>query len=217
MKRVGIAIIILIVMLFGISLTLSGTERFPRYEIPSSLSAMVHITANGHSCSGFILLPNLVATAKHCVYHERHLEKDITVIFTDGQKHLASVKVLGDNDTDHDFVILNVPTRTRVAFGVSFDPIANEEVLAAVVYGGGDFKQKTIPLIYKYFDTEGMYNLNGNIIPGDSGAGVFNKQGDIVALIVRTSYPLPVGYAIPIKNVMDGLYSTNITPPGGAK
>ena len=136
--------------------------------------------------SGVALGDHLVATAAHVVAGAT----DVTVVEHDGTKHAAEIAAL---DTRRDAAVLRARTleRAPIRFGVL---VAGEP--ASYLGFAGAHPNTVIPLVVERAITIGSediyikdnytrpgYQVHGDVIAGDSGAGVLSARGSLAALI----------------------------------
>ena len=136
--------------------------------------------------SGVALGRHLVATAAHVVAGGTA----VTVVEHDGTTHSAEIAAL---DTKRDAAVLRVRTLERppIRFGVlvagetasylGFAGAHPNTVISVTVERAVPIASEDIYIKDSY--TRPGYQLHGDIVPGDSGAGVLSLRGALAALI----------------------------------
>lgn len=194
-----------------------GEEPSPNKQVnvppPGDLQAAINqdrasvVKVEGQGCggvvegSGFVVGSNLIATNAHVVAGIRHPyvqdsngQHGSTVIWFDPQLDFAVLRV--SNLAGHSLVVDN----NRVSVGTA---------AAVLGYpGGGSFRAEPAAIsnqfsasgrdIYGRGDTlRGVYELQTNIIPGNSGGPLVAKDGTVIGVIFAESTNYQhVGYAL---------------------
>jgi S1-C subfamily serine protease len=145
------------------------------------------IMVQAQTCTGVVIGPRTVLTAKHCIGSEEG---------TYGKVIMGYVKILTGEmypirfrspDPREDIALLMVSE----PMGVEPAKIAPKDFSAALTLEGYGCLQESseLPLLrsatYRY-KIENMLFMSGCVCHGDSGGPVFDDQGRLVALMVRT-------------------------------
>lgn len=151
--------------------------------------------------SGFVVGSNLVATNAHVVAGIRH-----PYVQDNNGQHGSSVILF---DKDLDFAVLRVPNLAGHSLVVTDDHVSVGTAAAALGYpGGGDFRALPAAIsnqftasgrdIYNRAETlRDVYELRADIIPGNSGGPLVNKDGTVIGVVFAESTNYPhTGYAL---------------------
>ena len=145
------------------------------------------------SCTGVYVAPKTVLTANHCIedlYKDNLWIKDGkknysgTVLFTSKGRDLALIHVAGPN---HAYATLGDPvdmSDSVYSYNSGYDMI-------------GTFNQGYIENILPDYETNEMqYVTSLGIAQGASGGGMFNKDGELIGIMVAVLKDAPVSFAM---------------------
>lgn len=160
--------------------------------------------------SGFVAANNIVITNAHVVAGV----KQPTIVDTNGQ-HAATVIWF---DPDLDMAILR--TSNLAGGPLAMNPATQPNGTPSVVVGypgGGGFTASPATIldqftavgrdIYGRGSTErSVYEVRADIIPGNSGGPLLNKQGQVIGLVFAESVSYEdIGYTLTLEPVIEGL------------
>lgn len=179
-----------------------GNNAAKRYYVPVADNRIVSIDNIG-LCSGFLIGPDLVATAGHCVQYP---EMPILVSFIDGNPEVAEI-IAAEFSTITDYALLRVKTDNRGSFPFSLNSPESEAAIYRVGYESSSFsEQRQYKGVFTglSYSTSGLYYTAA--LPsmfGASGSAVFNDSGAVIGIVsrVRTAPEqevLPLTYITPI-------------------
>ena len=207
-----------------------GSVKLPSYSI---IAAAVNkdrpsvVKIVGEGCggivegSGFIVKPGIVATNAHVVagISQPYVEDS-------NGNHQASVIYFNPN---LDFALLRVNNLAGTPLDVSAASVANNTNSAALGYpGGGGFKADPAVILEQFTatgsniyqqgnTTRQIYEIEANIIPGNSGGPLITTNGTVVGVVFAQSTEYnEVGYALvtkPIVRIIDNTPANS--PPVG--
>ena len=197
-----------------------GSVKLPPYSV---LAAAVNkdrpsvVKIVGEGCggivegSGFVVRPDIIATNAHVVagISQPYVE--------DGNgNHRATVIYFNPN---LDFALLRVPDLAGPPLNVQASTVPNNTDSAALGYpGGGGFKADPAVILEKFAatgsniyqqgsTTREIYEVEANIIPGNSGGPLITTNGTVVGVVFAQSTEYnQVGYALvttPIVHIID--------------
>lgn len=159
--------------------------------------------------SGFVADTNLVITNAHVVAGV----KNPYVLDSKG-KHAAQVIWF---DSSLDVAILRANDLAGAPLDILPDNVANGSPAAVLGYpGGGDFAAHPAGVIdsfiavgrdiYNQGETRReVYSLKADIVPGNSGGPLIDRDGNVIGLIFAESTTYPdVGYALTMSKVIEG-------------
>jgi S1-C subfamily serine protease len=129
-------------------------------------------------CTGFVIAPDEVLTANHCIY---------TMLQVNG----AAADIL-KTDAYYDLALLHVETN-RQPLPLSDTPPVRFEELTAIGYANGwpiltDLNVRV--LLVNFIPVKGeapVIMVQGPLIPGMSGGPMVNKDGEVVAISQATN------------------------------
>jgi V8-like Glu-specific endopeptidase len=150
---------------------------------PGKIALRVHSTAvrlvmDDGSCSGTIIGPHAILSATHCFTATRSLAVDdrpvtVTGVVSDGRDHT----IVYVTQLFRDFaVVAGEPQQTEEVF--VFGNPGGLQDMYRVGYVAGTIDSDSIKVT--------LYDLNGYF--GDSGSGVFDSSGHLVAVISQIIY-----------------------------
>ena len=163
-------------------------------------------------CTATAIAPHALLTAGHCISEAGDLD-DVTFMLDHVLMRYTILKVLADH-RDHVIIFTNGPAFTRIAPYLTRSPKMGE-VTYLYGFGGGIYPalKKVGSVIDEYDPSEidasaGMFYMNTQIIPGDSGAVVYGLDSKMLGLIT---------YLVPGDFDNKGLFETadfqlNFTP-----
>lgn len=164
-------IIFAIVLFLGMSCVLFSQTPIDRNVFVS--------TKGGHG-TGIIISQDLVLT----VFHNIQVDSDIKV----NGKVAKIMKV----DPKHDLCLLYIKTpanTSTIVFAAKFSPV--EEVFCI----GNPLDHKGVILTGRIFDfKKNLIYTDAHILPGFSGGGMYNKEGQLVGMVVAVEGIKGVGY-----------------------
>lgn len=195
------------------AVTQPGLEGF-QTAIAAAQPSVVRIAGQGCGGivegSGFVVDKNLVATNAHVVAGIGH------IVVQDQNGNHTAVAIWFDPNLD--FAVLRV-TGLKGA-PLKFDTSAQPRGTAAAVLGypgGGGFKARSAAVLSKFLatghniygtglTTRSIYELQADIIPGNSGGPLITERGKVIGVIFAesTSYK-NVGYALTLDKVLEGI------------
>lgn len=170
-------IIFCIVLFLGMSCVLFSQTPIDRN---------VYVSTKGGHGTGIIISQDMVLT----VFHNLCVDSDIKV----NGKVAKILKV----DPKNDLCLLYVKTipATPIVFAGKFAPV--EEVFCI----GNPLDHKGVILVGRIFDfKKNLIYTDAHILPGFSGGGMYNKDGELVGMVVAVEgikgLGYPYGMAIP--------------------
>lgn len=164
----------------------------------------VHVERNSKICSGFLVASDLIATARHCVtknvdgptfmfpYHIITKTYPRKVQFSDG----STAKVLHiTNDKYADLSYLQIEENSHSPVVLNSDVYLGEQVFVLGMPAGSEWAYSNAYVMQGKVPTKDFgdpeYNWDGTYLldcpscyGGDSGAAVFNLNGEVVGLLV---------------------------------
>ena len=165
--------------------------------------------------SGFIVKPGIVATNAHVVagIGQPYIE--------DGNgNHPATVIYFNPN---LDFALLRASNLAGTTLNVSATSVANNTDAAALGYpGGGNFKADPAMILEQFTangsniyqqgsTTRQIYEVEANIIPGNSGGPLITTNGTVVGVVFAQSTQYnEIGYALVTKPIVSIINSTPV-------
>lgn len=195
------------------------------YAINKDRPSVVKIVGNGCGGivegSGFVVKNGIVATNAHVVagIAQPYVEDA-------NGNHIASVIYFNPN---LDFALLRVSNLAGKPLNVSSSIVSNNTIASALGYpGGGGFKADPAVVMNEFNATGSniyaqgttnrkIYEIEANIIPGNSGGPLITTNGTVVGVVFAQSTEYnQVGYALvsqPIVNIINNA-STNNQPVG---
>lgn len=191
------------------SLPQPGLEGF-QTAIAAARPSVVRIVGQGCGGivegSGFVIDTNLVATNAHVVAGISH------IIVQDKNGNHTAVPIWFNPNLD--FAVLRVPGLAGAA--LKFDNNQQQRGTPAAVLGypgGGSFSAKSAAILNTFIATghdiygqgrtkRDIYELQTNVIPGNSGGPLISEKGKVIGVIFAesTSYK-SVGYALTVDKV----------------
>lgn len=145
------------------------------------------------SCTGVYVAPNTVLTANHCV---EDLWKD-SLWIKDGNKTYSAKPVFTNKKRDLALLRVAAPKHEYTTLG---DPLDISDWAYSVNSGYdmiGTFTQGYIENIVNDEDTnELQYVTSLGIAQGASGGGMFNRNGELVGIMVQTLRNAPISFAM---------------------
>lgn len=235
--RMKINVLLLIVL---VSLLTGGVYMNIRLSetivdiIPKIKSGVVHINTNSWQGSGFVVGPNLIMTARHCVENVEDFE-----ITTDDGHKLHATRALSSNNHDIGFIYVDNLTcvaedcekggmllgEHKVQLHVlklgSITECQLGETLIAIgsPFGIDNFNSVTqgvLSAIQRDFDvgyTAGygwsiLFQTDTNGEPGNSGCAVFDVSGKVVGILVG-GMSNGIVYCVPTDIVSDDIKEVN--------
>ena len=169
-----------------------------RVATPQELSSheVVFYYGDDHAlCTATTIGPHALLTAAHCLEDASSLD-EVTFMVDHVRMRYSIEKVLVDH-RDHVVILTNGPAFTHIAPYVTRTPKMGE---ATYLYGFGQgiypALRKVGSVINEYDPSEvdayaGMFYMNTQIIPGDSGAAIYGADGKMLGLI---TYLVPGGF-----------------------
>lgn len=196
--------------ILGLVLSLTGTPNDD--AIPEqSLDASVTLTTERGSCSGTIVSPTQILTAKHCTENAT----SFVVTLRDGKK-VDAVLQMAPTDTDLAVLVVNAPLPVAPA-AISCEATTVGQRVAVVGNHSGFFSWAALfgSVAHTSFTKLKGWKHPAVLIAapsysGNSGGGVFDRAGRLVGVlvagsIVPTEYqivaPTGIGIAIPSSEV----------------
>lgn len=156
----------------GIVLGMAGCATlFPRAEDRVHAATTLLEFTGGGTCSGTMIAPKVLLSASHC------FDDDSTLLTVN---HVpVNVEDIKRDGADHAWVTLDVSFPSYVQMG---RPL--EQGDSVFIYGnpGGERDLLRRGYVVGIQSGGGIY-LDARISHGDSGAGVFNKHGQLVGVI----------------------------------
>lgn len=198
--------------------------------IPQIKSGVVHIKCPNWQGSGFVIGPNLIITARHCVENVEDFE-----ITTDDGHKLYATRALSSNNHDIGFIYVDDLTcvaedceKGGILLGehkvqlhvLKFGSITECQLGETLIAIGSPFgidnfnsvTQGVLSAIQRDFDvgyTAGygwstLFQTDTNGEPGNSGCAVFNVSGKVVGVLVG-GMSNGIVYCVPTDIVSDDL------------
>lgn len=204
-----------------------GSVTLPSYNVIAAAVAkdrasVVKIIGDGCGGvvegSGFIVKNNLVATNAHVVagINQPYVEDS-------NGNHLATVIYFNPN---LDFALLRVNGLSGSPLSVSNSVVNNNTNAAVLGYpGGGGFKVDRAVVMDEFtatgsniYDkgstTRQVYEVEANIIPGNSGGPLINTNGTVVGVVFAQSTQYnEVGYALVTQPIVNIINNTSANSP----
>lgn len=156
--------------------------------------------------SGFVVGKSLVATNAHVVAGTNH-----TIVQDEDGNHTA-VAIWFDPDLD--FAVLRVGGLAGPALKFDDNPQPRGTTAAVLGYpGGGGFKAESAAILKQFaatgrniygsgLTTRQVYELQANIIPGNSGGPLITDRGKVIGVIFAESTTYEhIGYALTVSKV----------------
>ena len=138
-------------------------------------------------CTATAIAPHALMTAGHCI-SDAEDQDSISFMVDHVMMRYSISKVLTDH-RDHVILLVNGPAFTHIAPYVTRAP-KMDEVTYLYGYGAGVYPalKKVGSVIDEYDPSEvdasaGMFYMNTQIIPGDSGAVIYGLDGKMLGLI----------------------------------
>lgn len=187
-----------------------GLEGF-QTAIAAAQPSVVRIAGQGCGGivegSGFVVDKDLVATNAHVV-----AGIDRIVVQDERGSHTAIAIWF---DPNLDFALLRVPNLAGGPLKIGTDQQVRGTTAAVLGYpGGGNFSAKSAAILNAFsatghniygtgITTRSIYELQADIIPGNSGGPLINERGRVIGVIFAesTSYQ-NVGYALTTKKIV---------------
>jgi V8-like Glu-specific endopeptidase len=191
--------------------TLPGKIKLSVDRLDQSLCPEVrfaHQTSLSYACSGFLVAPDLIVTAGHCMvntgesHHETELYcKAFSWLFdyneiTDTQNVNADnlykckqvIYAVKDEHApfrDYAIVQLNRPVKGRLPFKLNVNPVKPQDVFGMIGYPMGlPAKYSKNGRILVNNSNRQSFLTNLDAFEGNSGSGVFNAKNEIVGILV---------------------------------
>lgn len=154
--------------------------------------------------TGIVIAPNKVFTSLHCI-------KGKTVIIKDGKKY--PIRAAGTFLSDADVAVLTVDNpvfhkpdlqiQTNVGQGEYLFWAAPFADLSETIFCG------YVTALIKGDDDIVYYHVDGKMISGMSGAGVYNYEGALVGIIkgIRDYKGSNIGFVLPVAYFQSLIYS----------
>lgn len=187
---------LLVLALFVLSLIGCGTPP-PRHQLKEA-ALRIELVDLG-VCSGTAIGPHAVLTATHC------FEQAAPIKIND---KLVTVSKRVDDDRDHTIIIVNVTFDYWAPLGATAEQ-GDKVTIYGNPAGKRDWMRVGIVAGYDQDDFGNalqVYDINGFF--GDSGSGVFNSRGELVAVIGVVIFEDSQG--VPLK--LMGAYAFHFTP-----
>lgn len=200
-----------------------GSVKLPPYAMLAAAIAKDRPSVDkivGEGCggivegSGFVVRPGIIATNAHVVagIAQPYVEDS-------NGNHRATVIYFNPN---LDFALLRVSGLAGSPLNVSANTVANNTDSAALGYpGGGNFKADPA-VVMEQFDATGsniyqqgstnrqIYEVEANIIPGNSGGPLITTNGTVVGVVFAQSTEYnDVGYALVTTPIVHIINSTS--------
>ncbi len=171
--------------------------------------------------SGFVVKPGIVATNAHVVAGISH-----SYIEDINGNHPASVIYFNPN---LDFALLRVNNLAGLPLKISSPDVANDTPGAVLGYPGGNgFKVEKAEVLQEFEATGSniydqgstnrqIYEVDANIIPGNSGGPLINTNGVVIGVVFAQSTAYQdIGYALVSQPIVKIIKSTssNSAPVG---
>lgn len=177
-----------------------------------------------NSCSGTLVAPDLVLTAKHCLKKDQK-EGTAEQIFYRGAKpiktdtyryDLVALDVDKDDKEIADLALLRLRTKlpNAVAPIACREPVRGETIYAVGNSFGTEYASVTKGIVssitrsYKDIDLEGndtdhaLIQLSAPIAPGNSGGALYDEQGELIGVnVVITQGFNGFNFAVPVDDV----------------
>lgn len=147
-------------------------------------------------------------TARHVPGDENHTEW--TATHRDGAS-LGEGRVISVHP-DEDSAILAFPLEGLEPFivNLSFEPLELGETVYGAGWGGSAFLWLTTGLV------SGLDRTSSQIALGDSGGGLFNEEGELIAILVgRSTYAAHMTWVVPLVDIEEWL-KKNLQEPVAA-
>lgn len=182
-------------MKYMLLLLLAGCSSVPALPsmpvVPGVPESVVGLHIPGGRCSAVVISPSLYVTAGHCAGDPATLSIGSRMLSSDPPVSALSPDIAVGHSSE------DLPTPARIAPDV---PKPGEAVLIAgfgCLRAGGaraGFWLSPGP------DPDGDWMVAAPVCPGDSGAGVFNAQGELVAIVSKAgaAWAEGVAFVVPI-------------------
>ncbi len=143
---------------------------------PTTFESTVRLE-NGGICSGTVVGLRTVLTASHC------LSSDSTEIVVNGNK--LNIKEVITDQSDHAFIVFSddTPAFDKVALLAAYPGVGDD----IFYWGNPDGRHQMLRRGYIASRLEDGFFVDSNTWLGDSGAGIFNKEGRLVGVVSAIS------------------------------
>lgn len=160
------------------SRTLNRAERRHQRGLPTptTFESTVRLE-NGGICSGTVVGLRTVLTAAHC------FPDAVDSVVVNG-KEMAVKEIISDK-SDHAFIIFSddTPAFERIALMASYPSVGDD----IFYWGNPDGRHQMLRRGYVASRLEDGFFVDSNTWLGDSGAGVFNRDGRLVGVVSAIS------------------------------
>lgn len=184
----------------------------------------------GADCSSFLVAPDLVATAGHCVVSERHcgetsfiFDFNREVVGEGQQSYVSTSKVYhcqeivardfgGNKGVDFAIVRLNRPVKDRLPLQYrNSGEISLDASLAVIGHPGGLPKVITMDAKVMRSDSELFFSITSDTFAGNSGSPVINQSTGLVeGILIRGENDYRY-------NENKGCFEINVCPENGGE
>lgn len=168
---------------------------FPMSKAPLIHKSVVHV---GFGCSGFVIKRDTVLTAAHCVEHG-----GITLVeFYDRNKEPFKVVWRGKSNTSFDFAILKGKTYKYPPLKLAKKVPEPITAVQSLGYGGTPHQWWTPGRYLGSYKNE--WYIVCEVIPGDSGSAVIDRETqEVIGIVYAAYYPERTALAtiVPLMNI----------------